>query len=418
MEKQPNMSNMSPDDNNTFDNHNEEQSTSNVDRKLGETSLLNVNKRMDDFKSFRNNNEVDADARYLEDRKKDFMEKGWLAKQLETISSHGFVDDQWLGNVPGKTGRTPFDVTPVYTAVNSEGTPYDDVVNRIDYAVMMRSNNDDNDNNDGSIIGFDVTINDSALADKLYRTTNDSRSSLPFGFSNLDYGYLPDGTMMHKQTNIPRFCITMSLDEETAKNYNHHYDFLLSQEAKTAKEERVRESQNFLKRFNARARFVVLSEVFEQSKLFRAMLPERNGKDNLIINDAEPKLFNIEKTLWSSLFQAAANYPINTSFQAIISKNQDLQPGDREALDTIASRKRILGNIKKCAESEIDPKEKGRRIFNLKRELYSLVSEYVKTKDSNYAAMIKEVNRLRAMEKDGKLNSLKTIQPRNKKRTN
>ena len=286
----------------------------------------------------------------------------------------------------------------------------------MDYAVMIHPTNEQTNQAD-TIIGFDVTINDEALEDKLFRTTNDSRKNLPFGFSGIDYGHLPDGTMLPKTSNIPRYCIAIDLDQETAKNYNHHYDFLLLEEAKTAKEDRIKESRNYLRRFNAKMRFVVLSEVFEQNKLFRAMLPERNGRDNLVIDDAASKLLGIEKTLWSSLSQAAANYPINTSIQAIVSKNQNLQPGDQEALDTMKARKKILDDIKKCAESQIDQKEKSRRIFAMRRRLYSVISEYVQTKDSNYAAMFTEINHLRTMEQEGKLNSQKSIQPRNKKRT-
>ena len=379
-------------------------------RKLGGTAIYNAHKSMNDFKAVRNNNEVDSDIRYLEDRKKDFGGKGWLADQLESISSHGFVDDEWLGNIPGKTGRAPFEVSPVYTAVDSTGNPYDDVVNRIDYAVSIHPT----DGQEESIIGFDVTLNNDALTDKLFRTTNDERKSLPFGFSGLDYGYLPDETMLPKMQNIPRYCVTMNLDEETAKNYKHHYDFLMSKEAKTAKTERTMESLNYLKRFNAKARFEVLSEVFAQNELFQAMLPEPNGKDNLVINDAKAKLATIQKMLRPALHQAATRYPIDQSIQAISSGGKVLQKGDREAIDTMEARARILADIKKYNAPGMDPEQKKIRVAKLRKELRVLISDYVKTIDPNYAAMMEEIDRLRALEQAGTLDNQKSIGPRNK----
>ncbi len=391
-------------------NPNDEQLIRDALRKLGGTAIYNAHKSMNDFKAVRNNNEVNDDLRYLEDRKKDFGGKGWLAKQLENISSHGFVDDEWLGNVSSKTGRAPFEVSPIYTAVDSTGTPYDDVVNRIDYAVSIHST----DGQEESIIGFDVTLNNDALTDKLFRTTNDERKNLPFGFSGLDYGYLPDETMLSKMQNIPRYCVAMNLDEETAKTYNYHYDFLMSKEAKTAKTERIMESLNYLKHFNARARFEVLSEVFAQNELFQAMLPELNGKDNLTINDAKAKLATIQKMLRPALHQAAIHYPINQSIQAILSGGKVLQEGDREAIETMKARARILADIKKCNASEMDSKQKNIRVAKLRKELRVLISDYVKTIDPSYAAMMGEIDRLSAMEQAGKLDSQKPIGPRNK----
>ena len=391
-------------------NPNDEQLIRDALRKLGGTAIYNAHKSMNDFKAVRNNNEVDSDTRYLEDRKKDFSGKGWLAKQLENISSHGFVDDEWLGNVSSKTGRAPFEVSPIYTAVDSTGTPYDDVVNRIDYAVSIHST----DGQEESIIGFDVTLNNDILTDKLFRTTNDERKNLPFGFSGLDYGYLPDETMLSKMRNIPRYCVAMNLDEETAKTYNYHYDFLMSKEAKTAKTERIMESLNYLKHFNARARFEVLSEVFAQNELFQAMLPELNGKDNLTINDAKAKLATIQKMLRPALHQAAIHYPINQSIQAILSGGKVLQEGDREAIETMKARARILADIKKCNASEMDSKQKNIRVAKLRKELRVLISDYAKTIDPSYAAMMREIDRLRAMEQAGKLDNQKPIGPRNK----
>ena len=391
-------------------NPNDEQLIRDALRKLGGTAIYNAHKSMNDFKAVRNNNEVNDDLRYLEDRKKDFGGKGWLAKQLENISSHGFVDDEWLGNVSSKTGRAPFEVSPIYTAVDSTGTPYDDVVNRIDYAVSIHST----DGQEESIIGFDVTLNNDALTDKLFRTTNDERKNLPFGFSGLDYGYLPDENMLSKMQNITRYCVAMNLDEDTAKTYNYHYDFLMSKEAKNAKTERILESLNYLKHFNARARFEVLSEVFAQNELFQAMLPELNGKDNLTINDAKAKLATIQKMLRPALHQAAIHYPINQSIQAILSGGKVLQEGDREAIETMKARARILADIKKCNASEMDSKQKNIRVAKLRKELRVLISDYVKTIDPSYAAMMGEIDRLSAMEQAGKLDSQKPIGPRNK----
>ena len=315
-----------------------------------------------------------------------------------------------MGNVSSKTGRAPFKVSPIYTAVDSTGTPYDDVVNRIDYAVSIHPT----DGQEESIIGFDVTLNNDALTDKLFRTTNDERKNLPFGFSGLDYGYLPDETMLSKMRNIPRYCVAMNLDEETAKTYNYHYDFLMSKEAKTAKTERIMESLNYLKHFNARARFEVLSEVFAQNELFQAMLPELNGKDNLTINDAKAKLTTIQKMLRPALHQAAIHYPINQSIQAILSGGKVLQEGDREAIETMEARARILADIKKCNASEMDSKQKNIRVAKLRKELRVLISDYVKTIDPSYAAMMGEIDRLSTMEQAGKLDNQKSIGPRNK----
>lgn len=398
------------DDRDVIKNPNNEQSMRGTFHKIGSTAMHGAYKTMNDFKVIRNNNGVDADIRYLGERKKDFRGKGWLAEQLENISSYGFVDGEWLGGVSSKTGRALFEVSRVYTAVDSAGTPYDDVVNRIDYAVSIRSI----DSQDESIIGFDVTLNNEALSDKLLRTTNDEDKSLPFGFSGLDYGYLPNGTLLPKIQSAPRYCITFNLDEETAKNYKHHYDLLMSAGAKTVNKERIMESQKYLKRFNAKVRFEVLSEMYAQNELFCSMLPELNGKDNLVINDAEAKLTMMQKMLRPALYQAAVHYPIDKSIQAIMSGDQNLQEGDREAIEALDARRRIIADIKKCNETEKDPKRRNIRIAKLRKELRILISDYVKTVDPNYAAMMKEIDHLKTMERDGKLDNQKSIRPRNK----
>ena len=166
---------------------------------------------------------------------------------------------------------------------------------------------------------------------------------------------------------------------------------------------------------NARTRFMVLSEIYEQNKLYKAMLPPLNGKDNLTIKDAASKLDIINSKLFFPLYRAAMNCPLIMDDP----NNKEISPAEKAEADKVeAKRAELFQKIKDCSESDLAPEEKGQRIFTLRQEAYHLISDYVKTKDSHYSAMLQEVDHLSELERQGKLNILKTIQPRNKKRIN
>lgn len=379
--------------------------------KLGGASLKASRKTMADFKQFRNNNEVEQDIRFLNERKKDFRSKGEAAKQFEQITARGFITDRWLGNIPDKKNRVPFRVANVFAAESSERVSYDDVVNKIDYAVSL----DVSGRQDPIFIGFDVTLNEGSLEDKLLRTNTNPDKNLPFGFSGLDYSYTREGDLLPKITNVPRYCLTMDLSEDKADEYHQNWFRLCWADEKDKTKEQYKEAKTYIGRFNARTRFMVLSEIYEQNKLYKAMLPPLNGKDNLTIKDAASKLDIINSKLFFPLYRAAMNCPLIMDDP----NNEEISPAEKAEADKVeAKRAELFQKIKDCSESDLAPEEKGQRIFTLRQEAYHLISDYVKTKDSHYSAMLQEVDHLSELEQQGKLNTLKTIQPRNKKRIN
>lgn len=378
-------------------------------RRYGHIAITASLKTMDDFKDSRNNNVVERDKQYLEERQKDFSDKGWLASQFEAIAAHGFVEGKWLGDVPSRTGHIPFMVSPVYTA-NVNGIGYDDVVNRIDCAVRIS----DFDGGEQAYMGFDVTLNDDEIRTKLLRTTNDSRKNLPFGFSGLDYSYLEDVTLLARESNVPHYCIAMNIDENTVKTYRHHYDYIKSPDQESLNPKRLQEAKSFLRFFNDKARFIVLSEIFEQNRLALAMLPEHNGRDNRIIDDARAKLQYIDKKIWSALVRAAERCPLQPSIIALASNNTVLSDDDKAILEAKEKREQLLGQIKDCRNSDLPQQEKTRQIRKLRMKLYELVSDIYRRQDPKYQTLISEVKKLRALEREGKAERYKTIQPRNR----
>lgn len=363
---------------------------------------------MDDFKKCRNNNEVTQDIRFLIERKKDFAPKGPAAEQFERITSNGLITDRWLGNIPDKQNRVPFRVANVFMAQNSEGTPYDDVVNKIDYAVSL----DIPKMGKPILMGFDVTLDDKALEDKMLRTTTDPNKKVPFGFSGLDYCYSREGEMLPKVANVPRYCLTMDIDDEKAKDYYQNwYRVRLAISPEDREKDQYKTARSYINKFNARTRFMVLSEIYEQNKLYKAMLPPLNGKDNLVIKDAESKLDAIGSKMLSALHRAALNCPLDTE-----DSQQQQEPSDNN--DTMraveAKRAKLLQEIKNYSNSELDPEEKKSQILARKQEIYQLVSDYMRTQDSHYSAMLATTTRLSELEQQGKLNTLKEIKPRNK----
>ena len=284
MEKTPNTPNTpntpKPSESNNLGSGHQTAST-----KLGGSRLKVMHKTMEDFKICRNHDVVEKDIRFLKERKKDFTPKGKEADGFERITSNGMITDRWLGNIPNKRGLVPFRVENVFMAKNSDETPYDDVVNKIDYTVSLDIPN----RQDPIFIGFDVTLDINALEDKLLRTTTDPDKKVPFGFSGLDYCYTREGQMLPQISNVPRYCLTMDLNEEKLDRYNHDW-FLLRFPPKDKKGEQYEDAKKYISNFNARTRFMVLSEIYEQNKLYKAMLPPLNGKDNLTIKDAESKL--------------------------------------------------------------------------------------------------------------------------------
>ena len=363
---------------------------------------------MDDFKKCRNNNEVMQNIRFLIERKKDFAPKGPAAEQFERITSNGLITDRWLGNIPDKQNRVPFRVANVFMAQNSEGTPYDDVVNKIDYAVSL----DIPKMGKPILMGFDVTLDDKALEDKMLRTTTDPNKKVPFGFSGLDYCYSREGEMLPKVANVPRYCLTMDIDDEKAKDYYQNwYRVRLAISPEDREKDQYKTARSYINKFNARTRFMVLSEIYEQNKLYQAMLPPLNGKDNLVIKDAESKLDAIGSKMLPALHRAALNCPLDTE-----DSQQQQEPSDNN--DTMraveAKRAKLLQEIKDYSNSELDPEEKKSQILARKQEIYQLVSDYMRTQDSHYSAMLATTTRLSELEQQGKLNTLKEIKPRNK----
>ena len=363
---------------------------------------------MDDFKKCRNNNEVMQNTRFLIERKKDFAPKGPAAEQFERITSNGLITDRWLGNIPDKQNRVPFRVANVFMAQNSEGTPYDDVVNKIDYAVSL----DIPKMGKPILMGFDVTLDDKALEDKMLRTTTDPNKRVPFGFSGLDYCYSREGEMLPKVANVPRYCLTMDIDDEKAKDYYQNwYRVRLAICPEDREKDQYKTARSYINKFNARTRFMVLSEIYEQNKLYKAMLPPLNGKDNLVIKDAESKLDAIGSKMLPALHRAALNCPLDTE-----GSQRQQEPSDNN--DTMrsveAKRAKLLQEIKDYSNSELDPEEKKSQILVRKQEIYQLVSDYMRTQDSHYSAMLATTTRLSELEQQGKLNTLKEIKPRNK----
>ena len=362
---------------------------------------------MDDFKKCRNNNEVTQDIRFLIERKKDFAPKGPAAEQFEQITSSGLITDRWLGNIPDKQNRVPFRVANVFMAQNSEGMPYDDVVNKIDYAVSL----DIPKTGKPIFVGFDVTLDDKALEDKMLRTTTDPNKSVPFGFSGLDYCYSREGEMLPKATNVPRYCLTMDLSEEKAKEYHQNRYRLRLTPPEDREKDQYKNARAYILNFNAMTRFMVLSEIYEQNKLYKAMLPPLNGKDNLTIKDAKSKLDAIGNKIESALHRAALNCPLTTW-------DPQSQQGLSETNDAVraveARRAELFQEIKDCHDSEPESEEKKQHILSLKQEIYQLVSDYMKTQDSHYSAMLATTSGLSELEQQGKLNGLKEIKPRNK----
>lgn len=363
---------------------------------------------MDDFKKCRNNNEVTQDIRFLIERKKDFAPKGPVAEQFERITSNGLITDRWLGNIPDKQNRVPFRVANVFMAQNSEGTPYDDVVNKIDYAVSL----DIPKMGKPILMGFDVTLDDKALEDKMLRTTTDPNKRVPFGFSGLDYCYSREGEMLPKVANVPRYCLTMDIDDEKAKDYYQNwYRVRLAISPEDREKDQYKTARSYINKFNARTRFMVLSEIYEQNKLYKAMLPPLNGKDNLVIKDAESKLDAIGSKMLPALHRAALNCPLDTED----SQQQQETSDNNDTMRAVeAKRAKLLQEIKDYANSELDPEEKKSQVLARKQEIYQLVSDYMKTQDSHYSAMLATTTRLSELEQQGQLNTLKEIKPRNK----
>ena len=395
--------------NNNQENKNADQSKDDTLQKLGHAALVKKKMSLDDFKVARNNNQVERDKRYLIERKNDFSPKGFNARQFEIIATHGFVDDQWLGNVPGLTGRAAFNVSPVYAA-GVNGVDYDDVVNRIDSTVCIS----DSDGENETFMGFDITLDDTKFREKILKTTNKDNVELPFGFSELDYAYLKDGTLLPHISNVPHYCITMNIDEETARNYKHHYDYLTRDAQGNPKEDRLEDARKYLRRFNGKARFMVISEIFEQTKLSLAMLPDLNGRDNMIIDEARTKLQYIDKKLCPALARAADQCPLEISRMGRFSKNGVLSDDDKAVVAARGKRKELQKKINDIWNSDLPHQEKVHQMAVLRMKVYKIVSDVYCRQDPKYKGLIETIKSLSQLEREGKAEQLKAISARNR----
>lgn len=356
---------------------------------------------MEDFKKARNSVVVDGDMKYLAERKKDFAPKGQAAAEFERIVSNGLITDRWLGNIPGKDGRVPFRVANIFLAENAERLPYDDVVNKIDYAVALSIPGREKPVS----VGFDVTLDERALEDKLLRSNTKPDRELPFGFSALDYAYTREGEMLPNETNVPRYTLTMDMSTEKADEYHRNWYTLRLTRPENREKEYFKQAREYIGKHNARTRFIVLSEIYEQNKLYQAMLPALDGKHNRIIEEAQSKLEAVGSKVEFAAYRAALHCPLEVDGPA----------DSKEAKDTEAQRAAIFQEIKACSDSpELNPTQKRERILALRQELYTLISGYMRTQDSHYEAMMTETDKLSRLEQESKLNHLKEIRARNK----
>ena len=367
---------------------------------------------MDNFKIVRNQNNVNQDILYLQERLKDFKEKGYLAKALERIAANGFEDYRWLGNIPNKNGQTPFDVVPVYSAclAEDESIAYDDVVNRVDYAAMIQSEKDEV----SITLGFDITTDSDIDSDKIIRSSNDGRKELPFGFSGLDYPYYPDGHMLSEITCIPRYCIAMDIDDTYIKDYDNarKQSHLQPTDEKTVK--RIEDSKKSLKRKNDKACFLVLSEIYEQNELYLSMLPAKNGRNNRIVDTAEGQLKRIKTKIWPALLRASYECPIELSVIGMIDSSQRTED-DQKIIEVKDRRSEINERIKQLAQERGQKGKRTQEEIGLQLERYELVKGYAMSKNKCYATLIAKTNELKSQSETGKIDYLKQIQPRNKK---
>ena len=367
---------------------------------------------MDNFKIVRNQNSVNQDILYLQERQKDFSKKGYLAESLERIAANGFEDDRWLGNIPNKNGQMPFDVVPVYSAclAEDESITYDDVVNRIDYAVIIQPKKDEAP----ITLGFDVTTNNDIGSDKIIRSSNDERKELPFGFSGLDYPYYPDGQMLSKITCIPRYCIAMDIDDTYIKDYGNarEQSHLQPTDEKTVK--RIEDGKRSLKRKNDKARFLVLSEIYEQNELYLSMLPAKNGRNNRIVDIAEGQLRGIKTKVWAALLRASYECPIELSVIGMIDSSQRTED-DQKIVEIKDRRNEINGRIKQLVQERGQKGKRTQEEKDLQLERYELVKGYAMSKNKCYATLISKTYELKNQSETGKIDYLKQIQPRNKK---
>ena len=398
-------------------NHSEDKVGDNINKgdgsRSGNRSLRNI-VSLDNFKIVRNHNSVDQDKIYLQERKKDFSEKGFLAESLERIAANGFEDDLWLGNVPNKDHQTPFDVDPVYSAClpEDEAITYDDVVNRIDYAVMIQSKKDEK----SVTIGFDITTNSNidSIKDKLLRSSNNGQKELPFGFSSIDYPYYPNGQMLSEIAYVPRYCIAMDIDDKYVKDYDYAQQQSYLEPTNEKLIRIIENNKRSLKRKNDKARFLVLSEVYEQNELYLSMLPVKDGRNNRIIELAEERLKTVKAKIWTALQRASVECPIAISAAGSIDPTQQTEK-DQTIIKSLDRRKAINEKIKQLVQERGTTGKRTQEEKDLQLERYELVKRCIMDEDKCYATLITEANELKKQSNAGTIDYLKQIQPRNKK---
>ncbi|MBR2709509.1 hypothetical protein IKE72_00285 [Candidatus Saccharibacteria bacterium] len=373
---------------------------------------------MEDFKKGRNSVVVDSDMKYLAERKKDFAPKGQAAAEFERIVSNGLITDRWLGNIPGKDGRVPFRVANIFLAENAERLPYDDVVNKIDCVVALSILGREKPVS----VGFDVTLDERALEDKLLRSNTKPDRELPFGFSALDYAYTREGEILPNETNVPRYTLTMDMSTEKADEYHRNWYTLRLTRPENREKEYFKQAREYIGKHNARTRFIVLSEIYEQNKLYQAMLPALDGKHNRVIQEAQSKLEAVGSKVEFAAYRAALHCPLTVDVvaskeaQGVDGTKSVRGTGDVKSAEAVeAQRAAIFQEIKACSDStELDPAQKRERILALRQELYTLISGYMRTQDSHYGAMMTETDKLSRLGQEGKINHLKEIRARNK----
>lgn len=261
------------------------------------------------------------------------------AKKLEQILKLGIAQGGILN--PGR--QRPYEIISLNSAEDA-----DDYRNRIDAPFQLKFLSNPNET---IFVGFDATLenNDEAIMDKLTRSSNvsirqGSENRLPFGFSTLRYAYDPITGERFSVDNVLRY--TIAIDSKTLKNA----------EEKVA--DGIEGWLDYSKSLDYdRLSFMVLSEIHEQSRLFKAM----NQANSLINKKALQTIIKFDSDIWKSLKMVTFDLVKRDDFFAelredrekIVALQQDLKdlpPAERTELISEINKlhAKIYQTIAKC----------------------------------------------------------------------
>lgn len=227
------------------------------ERRGAPSTISSVQLTETDFADVYPRRKIEADLRYVQDRKERFRDtpQSPRAKAVERAFVRGVQMNRWLGNLSDETGKVSFSTR------THETTKYDDYLHRVDAFTVLRFRDEIETDSGRKLrsvpLGFDVTTSGTrkTVWDKITHAYNDA-AELPFGFSHLDY--FTDGKRKGALGLLPRYVIGVSANE--SKKIEDQLRLGMTTKASSEK--------------LATMRFKVLAEIRAQNELFQAMLPD------------------------------------------------------------------------------------------------------------------------------------------------